>query len=328
MIEIDDLRFSYSETPVLSIDSFRILPGEIVAIQGDNGTGKTTLLKLLAGIIPGPPGSISYLGVDQTISRFDRLQSDSVYVHQEPYLLSGSVFRNVASAIHPKTNRADTQREVSTKLKLVDLQGFEGRHIRKLSGGEKKRVALARALAANPKVLLLDEPTASVDSRTSDRICSLIRLLAKKNRTIVFSTHEPDIAYRVSDRLVTLRDGNIAPVDLNIYRGSVKRTDESFLYFTTGDCEIRCPLRDGDFSAAVLPYDDVILSEFRVETSAQNQIEGKVVEISAIGTRFRICLDCGVRIFSHITGRSVSQMGIEEGKKLYAVFKASAIRLY
>ena len=328
MYEIEMMGFSYADTPVLSLRSLRINPGEIVAIQGDNGTGKTTLLKLLAGIILAHSGRLSYQGINEVKERTAKLRAGAVFVHQNPYLFSGTVYHNIASAIGRKGSRSAVGKCVSDNLDLVGLNGFERRRARKLSAGEIKRVALARAMAAKPEVLILDEPTASVDSGTSERIVELLRILSAEKRTVIFSTHNHDIAYRVANRLLILRNGDIAPASLNIYRGIITNADDSFLYFSAGRYEIKCPIRDGSYTSAVLPYDDVILSEEKVATSAQNQVPGRVSQIREIDGRYRICLDCGVKIYSHITKRSLAEMRIDIGKKLYAVFKASSVQLY
>ncbi len=328
MFEIEGVGFAYGDTPVLSLRSMRIASGEILAIQGDNGTGKTTFLKLLAGIVQEQTGRFSYQGIDQTKARTAMLRENAVFVHQNPYLFSGSVYHNIAAPLGRNTNRAAIRKAVLESLDLVGLHGFENRRARKLSGGEIKRVALARALVLKPKVLLLDEPTASVDLSTSSRIVELLRSLSTADCTIVFSTHEPGVAYRVANRLVILKNGDTTAASLNIYRGSIANIDESFLYFSVQGCEIKCFVRDGTYTAAVLPYDDVILSENKVETSAQNQLACRVEEIEKINGRYKICLDCGIKIYSHVTLRSVSQMQIKIGKKLYAIFKAASVQLY
>lgn len=329
MFELEGLKFSYSGEPVLSIGHFRIAAGEIVGIQGDNGSGKTTLLKLLGGLLQEHSGRLAYMGVEERKQRIAMMQDDSVYVHQNPYLFSGSVHRNISAAIPPqRSDRRKSSNIVFESLRAVDLGGFEHRNVRKLSGGEVKRVSLARAIAANPTVLLLDEPTAGVDSKTTGRITELIRGFSSQNRTIILSTHEPDLAYRVSDRLVLLKNGNIHSANLNIFKGTALKTDASFLYFSTGGCELKCPIRKGAFTAAVLPYDDVILSERKVSTSAQNQVIGTVERVTPIDGRHRVSMDCGVKMVSHVTGHSVSNLNITVGKTLYAIFKASAVQLY
>ncbi len=328
MFSLEGVGFAYADAPVLRIRSFRVSTGEIVAIQGDNGTGKTTLLKLLAGLLPEHSGSFSYQGIEPERLRTARLKSEAVFVHQEPYLFSGTVRHNIAAALGRGMKRSTVDRCVAENLELVGLRGFERRNVRKLSGGEVKRVAIARALASKPKVLLLDEPTAAVDSSSSDRIVELIRALSREGRTIVLSTHEPDVAYRVSDRLVVLRNGDVSPASLNIYKGSICGEDESFLYFSTDGCVIKCPVRAGSYSAAVLPYTDVILSTATVDTSAQNRMAGRVVGVEENDGRFTVCLDCGVKIRSQVTRKSIADMRIGIGKTLYAIFKASAVQLY
>jgi len=132
-----------------------------------------------------------------------------------------------------------------------------------LSGGEKQRVALARALALAPRVLFLDEPTANVDAETRIEVENIIRRMSGSGTTVIMSTHNRELGYRLSDRLVRLEAGVPAEVDENVLKGRVERIDEQFAYFRAGEALLRCPARQGTFVVAVLPCDELILSPGR-----------------------------------------------------------------
>ena len=218
----EDLAFSYGpgQSPALSIPSLAIEEGQCVALLGPNGSGKTTLLKLFNGLLPesGRAGACSGAlrfrgealvgGGERLLPR--SLRRETIYMHQQPYVLSGGVARNMAFACGARglSGRAasETAREA---LRLVGLEGLAGRRRRGLSGGEAQRLALARAIASGAGVLLLDEPTASVDAASRDRIAETLSMLARKGVTILFSTHEPEVLGGIAGRIISFERGAI-----------------------------------------------------------------------------------------------------------------------
>lgn len=216
------LTFSYGpgQPPALSIPSLAIEEGQCVALIGPNGSGKTTLLKLFNGLLPesGLAGTCAgalrfrgeplVLGGERFLPR--SLRWDTIYMHQQPYVLTGGVARNMAFACGARglsgRAAAETAREA---LRLVGLESLAGRRRRGLSGGEAQRLALARVIASGAGVLLLDEPTASVDAASRDRIADTLSMLARKGATILFSTHEPEILGGIAGRIISFERGAI-----------------------------------------------------------------------------------------------------------------------
>ena len=142
------------------------------------------------------------------------------------------------------------------------------------------------------------------------------------------STHAMELAYRLSDRLLRLSGGRAWPSRENIYRGHVERRDEQFTYFRAGGAILRCPAVEGDFSVAVLPLDDVIISSSPISSSARNQLEGTVARIEPEGALLRLTVDCGLPVQALITGAAAAELGMEVGRSCMVAFKASAVRLY
>jgi len=218
----ENLTFSYGlgQAPALSIPALAIEEGQCVALLGANGSGKTTLLKLLNGLLPeggrtgGCAGSLLFRG-EALVRGGERfiprsLRRETVYMHQQPYVLSGGVARNMTFACGSRglsgRAAAETAREA---LRLVGLEGLAGRRRRGLSGGEAQRLALARVIASGAGVLLLDEPTASVDAASRDRIAETLSMLARKGVTIIFSTHEPEVLGGIAGRIISFERGAI-----------------------------------------------------------------------------------------------------------------------
>jgi tungstate transport system ATP-binding protein len=257
------------------------------------------------------------------------MRRESVLVHQDPYLFDGSVYGNVSYGLRVRRTPNDrTRRAVADALQRVGLSGFEHRRARGLSGGERQRVAIARALVLDPKVLLLDEPTANVDADSIGLLERLVVDLTDGGTTVIISTHHPAFAYRLGTRLLFMEEGGLVPGRENLFKGTVESKDQSFIYFRTGTELLRCPAQEGDFTTAVLPLDDVILSAERTRSSAQNQFFGAVTQVEPSDHTVRVSLDCGFPVQALITDYSVRTMRVVPGSEFFVTFKASAIRLY
>ena len=329
LFRVDSLRFAYDADPVLDLADLEIPSAAVAVLIGPNGCGKTTLLKLLNGLLSATGGRILYRGRPLAAQTLPRLRRESVLVHQDPYLFDGSVYGNVSYGL--KVRRAPTDqvcKAVAEALQRVGLSGFEHRRARALSGGERQRVAIARALVLDPQVLFLDEPTANVDSDTIELLEGLVLRLNEGGTTVIISTHHPAFAYRLATRLIFMEEGRLVAGRENIFKGAAESRDESFTYFRTGNRVLRCPAQEGRFTTAVLPLDDVILSTGRIQSSAQNQFHGMVRQVEPFDHTVRVSLDCGFPVQALITEHSVDSLKVVPGAEFYVTFKAAAIRLY
>ena len=329
LFRLRDLRYAYGSQSAVEISSLDLEEGQIHAVSGPNGSGKTTVLKLLNGLLEPTGGEILFRGEPIVRRGYACIRGESVLVHQDPYLFDGTVAQNLAFGLKiRKLSSRLIQRRIEQKLSLVGLPGFEHRRCRALSGGEKQRVAIARALALEPGILFLDEPTANVDTASIELLERLILRLADAGTTIIFSSHHLAFAYRLGTCLVFLAEGAVVPGRENIFKGAVENTDGRFSYFQTGTQTLHCPAQEGRFTTAVLPLNDVILSQERIHTSAQNQFLGRVMKIEKTNHTARVTLDCGFPVQALITEYSVDTLKVVPGEQFYVTFKASAIRLY
>ena len=217
MIVVHGLKKSFGHRPVLRGIDLKIDAGETVAIIGGSGCGKSTLLKCVIGLVRPDEGSITVDGMDLTKLAEDYDIADYRrrfgYLFQEGALFdSMSVWQNVTfglrylSDIPPSKYR----RIAADKLALVGLKDVEDLRPSELSGGMKKRVALARAIAAEPSYILYDEPTTGLDPIMSDVINDLIMDLQKKLKvTAIVVTHDMKSAYKVASRIAMLHEGRI-----------------------------------------------------------------------------------------------------------------------
>lgn len=199
-LHVRELRHDKGGRTVLAIPQLSLSGPGLVALVGHNGAGKTTLLRLLSGVLERPTEGT----VNCTVEPLS-----VVMVDQSPYLFTCTVAANVSYGLKvrgvPRWARAE---RVRAALDEVGMGGFESRRARELSGGEQRRVAVARALAVNPRILLLDEPDAGLDAEAAAGLETLIAGLGDR-RLVVFSTHDRMRAERLAGRTVYLEKGRL-----------------------------------------------------------------------------------------------------------------------
>ena len=218
-LRLKNISFSYKE-PILKKVSLSINKGDILSIVGPSGSGKTTLLKLIAGLERPGSGSI-YMNSEPISSKdmFVNIEKRRIgMVFQQAMLFPHlSIKENVKFGLK---NKKFSDERVEEVLKLVDLIEMKDRHPHTLSGGEAQRIALARALAPNPEILLLDEPFANIDAslRASLRI-DLRKILDKISLTTIFVTHDQEEAFVFGDKICIVNEGKVLQFDTpkNIY---------------------------------------------------------------------------------------------------------------
>ena len=207
MLAVDDVTVRFGERVVLDAVDLHVAAGEVVALLGPSGSGKSTLLRVIAGIVPADGGRVVLDGIDVTLTPTHRRSVGMVFQDEQlfPHLdVAGNVGFGLRMAGLDKHERQD---RVATLLELVGLAGFASRHIDGLSGGERKRVALARSLAPQPKLLLLDEPLTGLDRELHDRLAVEIRtILESQSTTAVWVTHDVEEATVVAGRTVRITD--------------------------------------------------------------------------------------------------------------------------
>lgn len=211
ILRFHGLRKCLANRWLLDIEEFSIVAGQCIILSGDNGAGKTTLLKIMAGLDAADAGRVSYAGTTLSLRVAPKqYRDDVVYLHQSPYLFDCSVIDNIAYGLRRlRTPRVAVDAKVTEVLQWADLQHLGNRNAKHLSGGEKQRVALARARILAPKVLLLDEPIASMDYKSRERTCALIERLKQEDIAVVITSHELHSVLPLADIHMYLRDGKL-----------------------------------------------------------------------------------------------------------------------
>ncbi|MDP3138801.1 MAG: putative 2-aminoethylphosphonate ABC transporter ATP-binding protein [Burkholderiaceae bacterium] len=220
-LDLRGIRKEFGSFTALKDIDLRIRKGEFVCFLGPSGCGKTTLLRIIAGLEVQTAGEVHQAGRD--ISRLPPAQRDYGIVFQSYALFPNlSVADNVAyGLVNRKTPRAQIASRVSELVRLVGLPGSEAKYPSQLSGGQQQRIALARALATSPSLLLLDEPLSALDALERQRLRQEIRALQQKlGVTTIMVTHDQEEALSVADRIVVMNHGVIEQVGtpMEIYR--------------------------------------------------------------------------------------------------------------
>jgi ABC-type polar amino acid transport system ATPase subunit len=216
VIECVDVHLSRGGRPVLRGVTFEMRRGEVVALMGSSGAGKTTILRAIAGLDPIDRGEIAVGGARVSGGAgqdFRQLRAKSAMVFQFHCLFEHlSVAQNVWLApVHvQRMPRAEAAQRAATLLRSLGVEHRAAALPRELSGGEAQRVAIARALAVDAPVLLMDEPTASLDPERRTELAALVRSLVDRDRALIVATHDEEFARAVGTRVLRIREGRLS----------------------------------------------------------------------------------------------------------------------
>ncbi len=330
--ELADVTKSYGGATVLNIPELSLVREQTCALVGPNGSGKTTLLKLLALIERPTAGEIRFDsarvwngGMNQT-SMARRI---TLLTHP-PFLFNRSVGYNIAYGMKIRgASRKEIRERTQAVLRTVGLEEFRKRDARKLSSGEQQRVALARALALEPDVLLLDEPTASVDKKHAEVIESLIRHLAHQEKiTVIFSTHNYHQAAALAGRIISLYDGRVESFAYeNLFAGTVFTQDG--VSRIKLNSEISIDLVSGLDGPAHISIDPRAVSvSHRPATSASlHCFKGKIVSMTMHDSEIHIIVNVGVRLTSIVPEDSLKDLHLKLGEEIYCLFEQDTVKI-
>lgn len=342
---------------VVDVPIFTLGTNEIISLIGPNGSGKSSLLLSLICLLKRADGTIQYKGkiVDSKKSMLEYRRKVSM-VFQDSLLFDTTVYDNVASGLKIRGfSRTEIKKRVTACLDRFDLGQMARRHARKLSGGEAKRVSLARAFVVEPEIILFDEPFTSLDLPTrqvlSEQMGSFIR---DANVSAVLVTHDQSEALRLSDRVLVMNNGSIIQNDIPsivmtspanefvanfvgmdiILKGTVSENVNGRISVSVSENGLSVIKAVGDMPigsevyCCIHPESVVIdLTDPDDATSARNIFEGRIRRIASAGLYLKVTIDCGFSLISTVTMDSFSILGLAEGKKVFASFKATSVRV-
>jgi tungstate transport system ATP-binding protein len=352
VLELKDLKVSRGGVRILEIPSFTLRENEFVSLIGPNGAGKSTLLLAIMGLIQSESGSVWHRGVEiQSGPSRLAFRRKIAMVLQEPLLFDSTVYENVASGLKIRgVGRSEIHDRVQNYLERFKLTDLARRSARKLSGGEARRVSLARAFAVEPELIFFDEPFANLDAPTRQSLTEdMDRIIRDKGIAAILVTHDQSEALRMSSRVVVLNGGKViqdgcpaavmnAPVNEfvanfvgmeTILEGVVLSNLEQQMAVRVGEHEVDAigsPLQGEAVYCCIRPENvTVSLRDPARTTSARNVFPAVIVEIASLGPFLRLRLDCGFPLTSFVTRESFLTLGLTQGTRVYASFKATSV---
>ena len=354
VLELRGLKVDRGGVEVLDIPSFRLHQDQFISLIGPNGSGKSTLLLSMMCLLERSAGQVLYRGRQITAGRAAmECRRKMTMILQEPLLFDTTVYENVASGLRIRgVARNEMRRKVVAYLERFDLAHMADRSARKLSGGEARRVSLARALVVEPEMVFLDEPFANLDPPTRQSITQDLSATIRDQRiSAILVTHDQSEALRLSDRIVVMDRGKIVQSDVpsavvnnpandfvatcvgmeTIVEGVIRRSAGRELVVSVGRSEIHA-VADGSPGEQVyccIRPENVLIDTVdpTARTSARNIFAATIASVSSMGPYLKLTLDCGFPLVAHVTAESYASLGLEEAEQVFASVKATAIHV-
>ena len=354
LLEARDIVVIRGGTRVLDIASLVLHEKEVLSLIGPNGAGKSSLLLTLASLLRPSGGELRCRGeLLVTKHSTDVYRRRMSMVFQEPLLFDTSVFDNVATGLRIRgMGRSEIRTLVGESLELFNILPLADRSARRLSGGEAQRVSLARAFAIKPELLLLDEPFSSLDPPTRLALTEdLDHILKQTGTAAIIATHDQMEALQLSDRMAVMNGGRIvqcaSPVEVthrpadefvasfvgmeNVLSGQVTAHDKEIVTVSIAGHPVKIvgmASAGDDVLFCIRPENITIeTTDHGATTSARNVFHGLIGKITHLGAYHKVCLDCGFPLVTYLTSQAIDTLHLEEGKTVYASFKATAVHL-
>lgn len=337
-------------------------PGTTLVLVGESGAGKTSVLRLLAGLERPDEGRIVLEGVtwfDEARGLFVPPWDRAIGYLGQDYVLFPhlSVFDNVAFGLRTRRlPKSAIRAKAADALEQLGIADLADRRPDQLSGGQRQRVALARTLALEPRLLLLDEPLSAVDLQTRRTVArELRRVLTQLSCVTIYVTHHPIEALTFGDRISVIEAGRVSQTDtaevllrrprspyaaellgVNLFRGTIRAGDPTTVVTDSGAIAVAGVESeaggepDGEVWLAVNPR-HIVLSVEPISTSAQNVFEGKITELipePPMGERVRVVLATTPPLVAEVSEHAVTELGLRPGLEVFAAFKATGVTVY
>ncbi len=302
LYKIRNLKKVYGERTVLDLDLLDIDSGKVYTLIGPNGAGKTTLLNILSFLDAPTQGKVSFKGksVPYAQNNLHKQRQKVVLVDQYPILFTGPVWKNIEYGLKVrKIDRGKRQEIVRDVLDMVGMSDFIDADAHKLSGGETKRVALARALAIEPEVLLCDEPTANVDTENQEIILKILeRCNSQKKVSLIFATHYLSQAQRLADHTIVLQNGRLSSSrGENIFPAILTEKKNNSVTWLVGGCQT---LATEEVDCELTSSHRIFIDPKRIRIigsdtppADDNIWRGTITQITKVNHSVMVTLDCG-----------------------------------
>ncbi|KXB08394.1 hypothetical protein AKJ55_01085 [candidate division MSBL1 archaeon SCGC-AAA382M17] len=347
MISIRGLSRKWQDFKLEDI-SLDVKDQEYFVILGPTGAGKTLVLELIAGFHEPDEGEIRMGQKD--VTNLSPQERDVGFVYQNyslfPHL---TVEENIefGPAVQKVSDKRVGERKIGI-MDTLDISHLKDRYPKTLSGGEQQKVALARALILDPKILLLDEPISALDVPSQEEVRQRLKDIHRESEiTTIHVTHNREEASWLGDRLGVMSDGKIVQIGSpdevfrkpksefvanfvgteNVFPGTSNMEEEISKIDIGGGVEIQSTeIREGEVKACIRP-EEIIVSNQPIKSSGRNMFEGEIVGVSDLENTVRLEIDTGRNFTVVVTKKSRSDMNLKIGKKVYIAFKASSVHV-
>jgi tungstate transport system ATP-binding protein len=352
LLGLRDIVVRYDTREALRIRSLDILANQVLAIIGPNGAGKSTLLRVM-GLLQRPSaGTVLYCGENAYRGDPLTIRRRIATIFQEPLLLNATVYENAALGLKlRRANKEEIDRRLKPWLERLGIARLSGRSARTLSGGEAQRTSLARALALEPELLLLDEPFSGLDPASRESLQHDFQRIAREMRiTTVLVTHDRDEAFALAGIIGVLKEGQLLQLGSrervffrpetnavaeivgieNRLTGVVEGSDDDGLVIGTHGRRIhaRGSFKTKSTVVVCIRSEEISLDRATCEGRAVNRFRGKIIEITRGRTQQRVKLDCGsLRLVALLDGNRGGAQAFAEGDKATAAFFPAAVHL-
>jgi tungstate transport system ATP-binding protein len=336
LYELTSLEKVLGGRKIFEIPTFSIRSGRIYSLTGPNGAGKTTLLKILAFLDRPSSGEIRFCDrmVSQAESEQLELRRQVVMVDQSPLLFTRTVAGNVGFGLKlRKIPSGERRKRVVEALEQVGMEKFLRSEAHRLSGGETKRVALARALAIRPKVLLCDEPTANVDSENQRIILDILASINRQDKTsIIFSTHYQSLEQQLAHSSLHLQHGRLSESQVNdVFDAElIEHHAEHALCRLAGKVILRLPRRlvpDEPFFTVRIDQEKIRLAtEEEAGRAAGIPVTGRVVRIEENSGEIRVGIDAGIPLVFVVAPLMYADKPLFIGEDVTVIIPDTAVR--
>ncbi len=353
VLRLDGVRVRGASADRLLVPELEVREREILVVLGPTGAGKSTLLQVMHFLLRPEEGTLAWHGREVRFPAPLETRRRIVMAFQDPHLFSGTVAENVAYGLEVRGLRGDeVRRRVAEALEVFRGGSLASRRATTLSGGEARRVALARALVVEPELLLLDEPLASLDEPIREALLEeLVRILRARGITCVLVTHDQTEALAVADRVAVLDRGRVvqtgAPEEIyyrprnrfvaefvrtgNVLPGRVVAGTGGLVTVEVGEVRFEAvsSLAEGSRVLLCLRPEEIVVAAAgeTASTSARNRLSGKVLHVVAQGPVVVVTVACGCTLKALVTRPSAVGLGLVPGVEVSLSFKATAVHL-
>jgi tungstate transport system ATP-binding protein len=332
VVELRGVRHRYAGRVVLDVDRFAVPPGALLAVVGHNGSGKSTLLRLLALLETPTEGQVLLDGAPVPRPATAAQRRRVTLVEQRPILFRGTVLDNLGYGLRVRgMRRTAVHRRIAEVAEQLAVGPLLGRRRHELSDGEVQRVAVARALALQPDVLLLDEPASSADRAAAGALYrTLTGERAARPLAVCIASHQLEDAYRWADDIRALAEGRLSPVTPeNLFRVDLPAGTGETKHARVGTIDLAVMTDRTGPAVLAVPPTDIFVSRQPLPSSARNAFTGRITRIAAQRPGVvHVTADVGIELVAVVTAEAARDLALAPDAPVVFSFKASAVRVF